>query len=248
MDAKIVFENISKTYTLQQNLLGVGIKNVLLHLPTILQAKNQKFEALHDISFEIKNGEAVGFIGANGAGKSTILSLIAQVLQPDRGKLVVRGRISPLLELGAGFHPEMTGKENIYLNAILLGMQSSEVTKKLASIIEFSELGNFISQPTRTYSTGMLARLGFSIAVHIEPEILLIDEILAVGDAHFQKKSYNKIMEFKKKDVTIVLVSHDLQAIESFCDKVIWLEKGRIVEMGYNVAEIVARYTQKYAT
>jgi lipopolysaccharide transport system ATP-binding protein len=245
MEVPIVFENVSKSYTLYHNL--IGFKHFLFHLPHIVQAtRKSKFKALDEVSFTLQRGETVGFIGPNGAGKSTILGLIAGVLQPTQGKVVVHGRISPILELGAGFHPELTGMENMYLNAILLGMTREEVRRSIPGIIEFSELADFIEQPIRTYSSGMVARLAFSIAVHINPDILLIDEILAVGDAHFQKKSFEKIMEFKKRGVTIVLVSHAMEAVKTVCDSVIWLERGKILEMGNHVSEILERYRQKY--
>ena len=246
MEPAITFRDVSKRYVLHH---AVGLKNILFHLPTYLTGKkNSIVHSLSNISFEVAKGETVGFIGPNGAGKSTILSLTAKVLYPDQGEIVVQGRVSPLLELGAGFHYELNGKENIYLNAILLGMTRREINKKIDSIIEFSELAYFIDQPVRTYSSGMLARLGFSVAVHIEPEIVLIDEILAVGDAHFQKKSFEKVLEFKKKGVTIILVSHDLDSVEKVCDKVIWLESGKIIAMGSDVSKIIDQYGKKYTS
>lgn len=238
----VVFENVYKSYILYYNL--IGIKNFIFHFPQIWRTTRQnKFEALHDISFQIYRGETVGFIGCNGAGKSTILGLIARVIFANRGKVTVRGRVSPLLQLGAGFHPDLTGRENVFLNAIILGMNYRDTAAKFDSILEFSELGEFINQPIRTYSTGMVARLAFSVAIHIEPEILLIDEILSGGDAAFQNKCFNKILEFKKRGVTIILVSHAMDTINNICNRVIWMEKGKILEMGSNIAEIISRYT-----
>ena len=172
----------------------------------------------------MKKGETLGIIGKNGAGKSTILGLIAGVLRPNTGRVMVNGRISPLLELGAGFHPELTGRENIMLKGVLIGLTRSEVLKKIDEIIEFSELDDFIDQPVRIYSSGMLARLGFSIVASLDPEILLIDEILAVGDMDFQKKCIQRMTAFKKRGVTIIFVSHNLASVENICDRLLWIE------------------------
>ena len=238
----IIFDNVSKSYPLYHHITD-GIKNFLLHFPkTLSSMKNSRFEALRDVSFEVKQGEPFGIIGRNGAGKSTILGLIAGVLKPTKGKVIVRGRISPLLELGAGFHPELTGRENIVLNGVLLGLTRREVFQKMNEIIEFSELGEFIGQPIRVYSSGMLARLGFSVAAHLDPEILLIDEILSVGDMHFQKKCLDKMMGFKKKGVTMVFVSHSMTDVERICDRVLWLED-RSIKMVGKPDVVVADYT-----
>jgi len=223
----IIFENVSKSYPLYHHF--VGIKNFLFNLPKSLSSiKNSRYEALRDICFEVYRGETFGIIGRNGAGKSTTLGLIAGVLKPSSGKVIVKGRVSPLLELGAGFHWDLTGRENILLNGVLMGLTRSEVTKKMDEIIKFSELGNFIDQPIKVYSSGMLARLGFSVVAHLDPEILLIDEILAVGDMEFQKKCYDKIAGFKKSGVTIVFVSHSMADVERICDRVVWIENHAI--------------------
>ncbi len=244
MKEVILFENVTKSYILYHHFMS--FKNFLFRLPKVWKAiQKERFYALKNVSFSVYQGEAIGFIGPNGAGKSTVLSMIAGVLYPDSGKVKIEGKVSPLLELGTGFHPELSGLENIFLNGVLLGMRIKEIEKKISSIIEFSELGNFIDQPIRTYSSGMLARLGFSIAVHIEPEILLIDEVLGVGDAHFQKKSFEKILEFKEMGKTIVFVSHDLHSVETLCDRLIWLEQGTIVKEGKEVAEIIEEYRSK---
>lgn len=237
----IIFDKVSKNYLLYHHLVG-GIKNFLFHLPKGLRfIKDSRFEALCDISFEISKGETFGIIGRNGAGKSTILGLIAGVLKPSSGRLVVKGRISPLLELGAGFHPELTGRENVILNGVLLGLNKSEVLKKMGEIIEFSELGEFIDQPLRVYSSGMLARLGFAVVAHLDPEILLIDEVLAVGDMEFQKKCLDKMMGFKKSGVTIVFVSHSMLDVERICDRVMWIED-HCVKMTGKPKEVIAGY------
>ena len=206
-----------------------GIKNLLLHFPTAVKSiRKSSFTALKDINFEVFAGETIGFIGINGAGKSTILGLLAGVLKPSSGQITVDGRIAPLLELGAGFHTELSGRENILLNGILLGMLKREVEEKSDAIIEFSELEEFIDQPIRTYSSGMLARLGFSVAVHCDPDILLVDEVLAVGDQDFQNKCIKKMLGFKENGKTIVFVSHNTEEILRVCDRVIWIENKKI--------------------
>ncbi|PIX17079.1 sugar ABC transporter ATP-binding protein [Candidatus Desantisbacteria bacterium CG_4_8_14_3_um_filter_40_12] len=236
----ITFEKITKSYPFYHHI--VGIKNFLFALPSSLKAiRTSRFEALRDISFEVYRGETFGVIGRNGAGKSTILGLIAGVLRADKGKFLIEGRVSPLLELGAGFHPELTGKENIMLNGVLLGLTRRDVLKKMDEIIEFSELVNFIDQPIRTYSSGMLARLGFSVITHLEPEILLIDEVLAVGDIDFQKKCIDKMMDFKKSGVTIILVSHSMEDVKKICDRVMWVENHTVRMIG-EPDEVIASY------
>lgn len=239
----IVFENVSKHYPLYHQITG-GLKNFLFHLPRSLNMlRNSRFEALSDISFQVHRGETYGIIGRNGSGKSTALGLIAGVLLPSKGKVVVRGRISPLLELGGGFHPELTGRENIILNGVLLGVSRAEIMIKMDEIVKFSDIGNFVDQPIRVYSSGMLARLGFSVIAHLDPEILLIDEILAVGDNNFQKKCLDKMMAFKKSGVTMVLVSHIMEDIIIMCDRVAWIEDHRIKKQG-NAREVVESYLQ----
>ena len=219
---------VHKNFPMYHHFSG-GLKNLLLHFPTAFKSmRKSSFTALKDISFEVFAGETIGVIGINGAGKSTILGLLAGVLKPSSGQVTVDGRIAPLLELGAGFHTELSGRENILLNGILLGMLKREVEEKSDAIIEFSELEEFIDQPIRTYSSGMLARLGFSVAVHCDPDILLIDEVLAVGDLEFQKKCTEKMLDFKKNGKTIVFVSHNVEEIRRVCGRVIWIEEKKI--------------------
>lgn len=189
-------------------------------------------QVLNGINFKVKRGEAVGLIGRNGCGKSTTLKLINKIMYPTSGEIKVNGRISSLIELGAGFHPDMTGRENIYTNAAIFGMNKKEIDQKLDEIIEFSELGEYIDNPVRTYSSGMYMRLGFSIAINVKADILLIDEILAVGDVNFQKKCFEKLQEIKAQGVTIIIVSHSMAQIEAICDSVVWLEKGDVKEIG----------------
>ena len=236
--------DVRKDFPIYHHFTG-GIKSFLFHFPTaIKEMRRSRFTALKNISFEVSSGETVGIIGKNGAGKSTILGLLAGVLKPTSGQVTVAGRIAPLLELGAGFHPELSGRENILLNGILLGMLKREVEEKRDAIIEFSELEEFIDQPIRTYSSGMLARLGFSVAVHCEPDILLLDEVLSVGDQDFQKKCIEKMLGFKRSGKTIIFVSHSAQQIEEICDRVIWIEKGK-VELSGNVEEVLPNYLNK---
>jgi lipopolysaccharide transport system ATP-binding protein len=184
--------------------------------------------ALRDVSFEVPRGQFVGVIGHNGSGKSTLLKVLSRILRPDTGELHIAGRVSSLLELGAGFQPEYTGRENIYLYGALLGLRRKEVQRHYDSIVEFSELDGFIENPVKNYSSGMYTRLGFSVAVHLDPEILLIDEVLAVGDASFQQKCFEHLHRLRQRGCTIVLVSHDLESVGRFCERAIWLDRGRV--------------------
>ena len=227
----ISFENVTKTYP-YYGYITSGFKNFLLNLPKALNQTRKRFIALENISFEVYKGECFGIIGKNGAGKSTLLGLAAGVLKPDSGKIRIKGKVCPLLELGAGFHPDLTGRENIILNGILLGMTKREILKKIDEIVEFAELEEFIDQPIRTYSSGMLARLGFSVIAHLEPDILLIDEILAVGDLNFQKKCMKKFESFRKNGVTILLVSHSTDQIKTLCDRAMLIHEHRIKAIG----------------
>ena len=199
---------------------------------------------LDDISFSIKKGEAVGLIGSNGCGKSTTLKLINKIMYPTDGKVKVNGRVSSLLELGAGFHPDMTGRENIYTNASIFGMTKKEIEEKIDDIIAFSELDEYIDNPVRTYSSGMYMRLGFSVAINVRADILLIDEILAVGDMSFQKKCFKRLKEIKNAGTTIVIVSHALGQIEQICDRCIWIDHGKISKIGKPM-EVHAEYLKE---
>ena len=187
---------------------------------------------LKNINFAVKKGEAVGLIGHNGSGKSTMLKLLTKIMYPDAGQIEVKGRVSSLIELGAGFHPDMSGKENIYINASIFGLSRKEIEKRMNDIIAFSELEDFIDNPVRTYSSGMYMRLAFSVAINVDADVLLIDEILAVGDANFQIKCFEKLKEIKEKGTTIVIVSHSLGQIEEICDRSFWLNDGMIVAEG----------------
>ena len=196
------------------------------------KVKKEKFIALQNIDIIVEKGEVVGLLGLNGAGKSTLLKVISGIIKPTSGEVRLNGRMAPLIELGAGFDPELTGRENIFLNGSLLGFSKKELRNKIQDIIDFSELGDFIDVPLKNYSSGMYARLGFSIATIYEPDILIIDEVLSVGDFHFQEKSLNKIKEMINNKTTVLFVSHDVEQVKSICGKAIWLEKGKIRKVG----------------
>jgi ABC-type polysaccharide/polyol phosphate transport system ATPase subunit len=232
----IQFDGVSKKFKKGKKLL---LKEALLDM--FKPGKTEVFWALKDISFGVKKGETLGIIGPNGSGKSTILKLIAGVMVPDGGKVITHGRIAPLIELGAGFHPELSGRENIFLNGSILGLKKSEVERQYNDIVRFAELEDFIDTPVKHYSSGMYMRLGFSIAVHTNPDILLIDEILAVGDTNFQKKCFSKMKAFKNAGVSMIYVSHDLDTIAGFCDEVLYLKNGETVFKG-DPQKTIAKY------
>ena len=194
--------------------------------------RREEFWALRGIHLTIERGEALGLMGPNGSGKSTLLRLIARALFPTRGEIIVCGRAAPMIEIGLGFHHELTGRENIYLSASLYGLTNAEISRIYPRIVEFSELAEFIDVPVKNYSTGMYARLGFSIAVHLDPDILLIDEVLAVGDEHFQRKCIARMLEFRRQGRTIVFVSHSPAAVQMLCDRVCLLSQGSVVKAG----------------
>ena len=196
---------------------------------------------LRDISFDVMPGQGFGIIGKNGSGKSTSLKMVARILQPNEGEIEVNGRVSALLELGAGFHPDLTGRENIYLNGSILGLEENEVNALFDDIVAFSGLNKFIDMQVKYYSSGMFMRLGFSVAIHVEPDILIVDEILAVGDQAFQKKCLDKIIELKKAGTTILMVSHNLNQLQTVCNELIWIEKGHVVAQG-RVEDVIAQY------
>jgi len=206
-----------------------GIKEVLHPLR---KKYHQEFWALRDVSFEVKRGESVGIVGRNGSGKSTLLQIICGIMQPTEGQIKVNGKVSALLELGAGFHPLFTGRENVYLNGALMGLKKEEIDERLPSILEFADIGDFIDQPVRTYSSGMFVRLAFSVAISVEPDILVIDEILGVGDVTFQVKCMDRINMLRKKGVTILFVTQEPNQIKKFCDWGLWLHQGRPEKLG----------------
>lgn len=229
----IQVKDISKTYSLYARPQdrfkeAVGLRHKSYH---------DDFYALHNITFEVKKGETVGIIGINGSGKSTLLKMITGVLNPSSGSITVHGRVSALLELGAGFNQEYTGLENIYLNGRMMGYNRKEMQEKVNTIIEFAEIGDFINQPVKTYSSGMFARLAFAVSINVEPDILIVDEALSVGDLFFQNKCFKKFEELRSKGVTILFVSHDISSVRQMCSRVLWIEKGR--QMMFSQSDIV---------
>jgi len=241
MSTVISVDNVTKEF---QNLkrYGAGLKSLLLDPASVWQhVGDDRLPAVSGISFSVRAGEIFGVLGRNGAGKSTLLGLIGGMLSPTRGKVSVQGRVCPLLELGAGFSPDLTGRENIMLNGILLGMRRHEVLERSDDIIEFSGLRRVIDQTIKTYSSGMQIRLGFSIATHSNPDILLVDEVLAVGDAEFQEQCLALVGRLRSQGVTIVFVSHDLVTLESICDRAVWLDQGRLMAIG-TPKEVIAEY------
>lgn len=238
MSSAIVVDDVHKLFRLYRE------KNQYLK-STVLRGRRARYEefwALKGVTFEIEKGSTFGIIGANGSGKSTLLKCLAGILQPDRGHIEVNGRLSALLELGAGFHPDLSGRENIFLNGAILGMATSEIRDRLDDIVEFSGLGRFIDTPVKNYSSGMVVRLGFAIAINVEPEIMLIDEVLAVGDAAFQNRCFEKIEQFRQDGRTIVFVSHGLGEVLKLCKTSVWLENGKVREIGSS-ANVIMRYS-----
>jgi ABC-type polysaccharide/polyol phosphate transport system ATPase subunit len=240
--ALIEFEHVSKTF----HHAG-GAKLLRAHLEERLRqrgAKREVFYALKDVSFQVQRGECMAIVGGNGAGKSTLLSLVTGLCQPTEGRIQVNGRVAALLELGSGFHPELTGSENILLNASLLGLSRKKTEACFDEIVEFSGIADFIHEPLRTYSSGMIMRLAFSVAVHVDPDILIVDEVLAVGDQAFQTKCFERILKFKRAGKTLLFVSHSAQLVRQFCDRTLWLDKGEAVLVG-TPDEVLSAYSGK---
>lgn len=237
MSVVIQARGLRKEFLLSHS--GVGsVKTMLLWWSP---RKVERLEVLKGIDLDVNKGEAVAVVGRNGAGKSTLLSLIARVYKPTSGSIVVNGRLAPLLELGAGFHPDLTGIENVFFNGVILGLTRREIRDRLDEIIDFSELRHQIDSPVRTYSSGMLARLGFAVATHVDAEALLVDEVLAVGDLEFEQKCYRKIADFKASGGAILFVSHNLEAVRRVADRCVWLEDGAIRLSG-TAEEVTAHY------
>lgn len=228
--SKIIIDNISVEYKIPSDRIATFKEFLIKSIQRKITYKF--FYALKDVSLEISSGEVFGLIGHNGAGKSTLLKLVARVLPPSRGKIIVNGEIAPLLGIGAGFHPELSGRENIFLNGALLGFSRKEMENKLNDIVEFSGLTDFINAPMRTYSSGMWARLGFAVATDSQPDILLIDEVLAVGDEAFQMKCAERISSYQKSGTTVLIVSHSMNTIASMCNRVCWLDHGKLKYIG----------------
>jgi len=249
-EVAIRVDHVSKKYckslkrSMAYGIMDIG-RNLLGWSSRPERLREKEFWALDDISFEIKKGESIGLIGPNGSGKTTMLKLLNGIFWPDKGKITIHGKTGSLIELGAGFHPLLTGKENIYVNAAILGMTKKEVEEKFEAIVEFADLGDFLDAPIKYYSSGMFLKLGFAIAVHAQPDILLVDEVLAVGDEGFQTKCFSKIGHLKKEGTTTVLVSHNMHVISTFAEKVVLLGNGK-AEYFNQVTEAIKNYTQLF--
>lgn len=227
-DIAVTVDHVSKRFRLYRER-NQTLKSALLRGRV---SDHDEFWALRDVSFEVPRGETFGLIGRNGSGKSTLLKVLARIYEPDGGRVVMNGRASSMLEVGSGFHPELSGRENIFLNGSILGLSKKQVTARFDEIVEFSGVEAFIDQPVKNYSSGMYVRLGFAVAVHTEPDILIVDEILAVGDGAFREKSRRKFLEFTGQGRTVILVTHSLPQIRRMCQQVAWLENGRLRQLG----------------
>ncbi|MHC5728898.1 MAG: ABC transporter ATP-binding protein, partial [Nostoc sp.] len=232
----IIGHQQQESYTALRDVIANKVKsfgNLIQNPKSKIQNSQEEFWALKDVSFEIKQGDRVGIIGRNGAGKSTLLKILSRITEPTQGSIKIKGRVASLLEVGTGFHPELTGRENIYLNGAILGMSRVEIKQKFDDIVAFAEVEKFLDTPVKRYSSGMYVRLAFAVAAHLEPEILIVDEVLAVGDAQFQKKCLGKMGDVSVQEgKTILFVSHNMTALQSLCNQGIWLSAGNIVEIG----------------
>lgn len=235
----IRLENIGVRYRIPTERIGTFKEYIIRRLQR--RVSHREFWALRDVNLSVYRGEVLGLIGHNGAGKSTLLKLVARVLRPVEGRIIVRGNVAPLLEFGAGFHPELTGRENVFLNGALLGFSRQEMEEKFNRIVDFAELWDFIDSPMRTYSSGMWARLGFATATDIQPEILIVDEVLSVGDEAFQRKSAARMQQFREQGATILFVSHSMDTIASMCSRSAWIDHGELKIVG-PTEEVIAAY------
>lgn len=237
---RIIVNNVSKIFYVFMDKAN-SLKEKMLFWK---RNKRETREVLKDVSLTIKNGEAVALIGVNGSGKSTLLKLMTKIIYPTKGEIITNGKLTSLLELGAGFHPDFSGRENIYFNASIFGLTKKQIDARLEEIIEFSELRDFIDNPVRTYSSGMFMRLAFAVAINVDADILLVDEILSVGDQHFQEKCLNKMKELKAQEKTMVFVTHSLGSARELCDRAVWLNKGRI-QLDGDVNEVIDEYLKE---
>ena len=237
----IIVDNVYKTFNVYLDKANT-IKEKLLFL--FSRNRKEKREVLKGINLKVKKGEVVALIGTNGSGKSTLLKLMTKIIYPNKGKIETKGKLTSLLELGAGFNPDFSGRENIYFNASIFGLTRKEIDERLEDIIEFSELRDFIDNPVRTYSSGMYMRLAFSVAINVDADILLIDEILSVGDEHFQNKCFNKMLDLKKEGKTMVFVTHSMESVKRLCDRAVWLKDGKI-NMDGDTKEVVEEYIKE---
>lgn len=236
----VSFQNVSKVFPRHAGQMLLRDRIAKVFQP----AATEPFFALRDVSFTVDRGESLAVIGSNGAGKSTMLNIATGLCLPTSGKVMVNGRLAALLDLGAGFHPDLTGAENVWINAALLGLNRAEVRKRFDEIVEFSGIADFINEPLRTYSSGMTMRLAFSVAINVNPDILIIDEVLGVGDHAFFKKCLERIMRFRGEGKTILCVSHSLETLKDLCSRAIWLDHGRLIQTG-PVKELIALYTEQ---
>jgi ABC-type polysaccharide/polyol phosphate transport system ATPase subunit len=241
----LLLENISVRYRIPHERFATLREHAIRWLKR--RIRYDDYLALRDVSIRVRKGEMLGIIGHNGAGKSTLLKVVARVLKPKQGRVWINGRVAPLLECGAGFHPELTGRENVFLNGTLLGLTRKEIESRYNGIVDFAELNDFIDAPLRTYSSGMVTRLGFSVATDANADILIVDEVLSVGDAAFQQKSLKRIHQFRNQGTTILFVSHDLDTVETMCNRVIWLDHGGVKASG-PAKEVVQSYRVASAT
>lgn len=239
-ESRIIVENVSKTFNVYMDKAN-SLKEKMLFWK---RNRREKREVLKNINIDIKNGEAVALIGVNGSGKSTLLKLMTKIIYPNEGKISINGRLTSLLELGAGFHPDFSGRENIYFNASIFGLTRKQIDERIQDIIDFSELGSYIDNPVRTYSSGMYMRLAFAVAINVDADILLVDEVLAVGDQHFQEKCIEKMKELKNQGKTMVFVTHSLGTVKNFCNRAIWLNKGEI-KMDSNPEKVIKEYLKE---
>jgi len=249
-DIAIKVEHISKRYQIGENKTYPTLRDKLMELPGRLfkgPKKNKEFWVLRDVSFEVKKGEVVGIIGRNGAGKSTMLKILSRITEPTSGQITMYGRVASMLEVGTGFNPELTGRENIYLNGAIIGMTKSEIKTKFDDIVEFSGVGKFLDTPVKHYSSGMYIRLAFAVAAHLDADILLVDEVLAVGDAEFQKKCLGKMSDLASSGKTVIFVSHNAEAISKLCNRAIYLKSGELIYQGYTMDTLGEYYKDSSA-
>lgn len=244
-DPAIRFLEVSKRFVIKADRSDSVLDTIISSFSRSRQGEDQYLWAVKENTFDILPGESVGLVGRNGSGKSTMLKLAAGIIRPTSGRVEIRGRLSAMLELGAGFHPELTGRENISLNASILGLSNAEIDQKYDNIVNFSELGEFVNMPVKHYSSGMYMRLGFSVAVHVDPDILLIDEILAVGDQSFQDKCIERLHQLRDEGTTVVFVSHNLETVRSLCNRIMWIDSGQSIADG-PAGEVLPKYIESY--
>ena len=240
-DIVVLVQDVSVLYRVPHERIGTFKEYAIRRLQR--RITYEEFWALREVNLDVRSGEVFGIIGRNGAGKSTLLKVIARVLRPTRGRVVVFGNVAPLLEFGAGFHTELSGRENVMLNGVLLGFTEKEMHEKFDRIVEFAELGDFIDAPLRTYSSGMVARLGFAIATDVKPDVLIVDEVLAVGDESFQRKGQARMQEFREQGATILLVTHTMATVQKMCQRAVWLDHGVVRALG-PAGEVTEQYQQ----